>query len=135
MRDFRFGVNLRTPRPAPGLADTARRIEALGFDIATMPDHLEAMVAPVAALAVVAGATERLRIGTMVFNNDFRNPVVLASEAAALDMLECPFVLIGTEDQLVAELLAHRERWGITYFTVFEPFIETFAPVIAALSN
>jgi len=39
------------------------------------------------ALAMAAAATGRLRVGTMVLNNDFRHPVVLAREAATLDLL------------------------------------------------
>jgi probable F420-dependent oxidoreductase len=39
------------------------------------------------ALATAAAATERVRLGTMVLNNDMRNPVQLAWEAATLDRL------------------------------------------------
>jgi probable F420-dependent oxidoreductase len=45
------------------------------------------MLAPLPALAIAAAATRRLRVGTMVLNNDFRHPTVLAREAATLDLL------------------------------------------------
>src|SRR5437870_7122185 len=42
---------------------------------------------PVAALMAAADATTTLRIGSLVFDNDYRHPVVLAKEAATLDVL------------------------------------------------
>ena len=65
----------------------ARRAEALEFDVLTVPDHLPFGLAPFSALATVAASTERLRVGTFVAANDFRHPVVLAKEAATLDLL------------------------------------------------
>ncbi|MFQ5947919.1 MAG: TIGR03621 family F420-dependent LLM class oxidoreductase, partial [Acidimicrobiia bacterium] len=51
-----------------------------------MPDHLGGQLAPVPALVTAAEACD-LRIGVFVFGNDFRHPVVLAKEAATLDLL------------------------------------------------
>jgi probable F420-dependent oxidoreductase len=50
-------------------------------------------------------------------------------------ILEAPYVLIGTVDELVEDLEARRHRWGISYYAVFEPFMEAFAPVIARLAS
>jgi probable F420-dependent oxidoreductase len=67
------------------LAEKAARVEAQGFASITVGDHLHPRaIAPLTACAVVAGATERVRFGPLVLNNDFRHPVVLAREAAAL---------------------------------------------------
>jgi probable F420-dependent oxidoreductase len=52
-----------------------------------MPDHLGDQLAPLPALAAAAAATTRLRLGTWVLANDFRHPVMLAKEAATLDLL------------------------------------------------
>src|SRR5207244_3749295 len=61
-----------------------------------MTDHLCAnQLAPVPALAVVAAATERLRIATVVLNNDLRHPAVLAQELATLDALSGGRLEIG----------------------------------------
>src|SRR5258708_39684755 len=87
MRPFRFGVNMRTIASAAAWADRARTLEALGYSTLCLPDHLAPMLAPLPALAVAAAATRRLRVGTMVLNNDFRHPTVLAREAATLDLL------------------------------------------------
>jgi probable F420-dependent oxidoreductase len=58
-------------------------------------------MAPLLALTAAAQATSRIRLGTSVLDNDFRHPVVLAKEAATLDVLtEGRFELgIGTGSQ------------------------------------
>ena len=65
----------------------ARRVEALGYSIMVMPDTLGRTLAPLPALAAAAMGTSTLRLGTYVLVNDFRNPVLLAREAATLDLL------------------------------------------------
>ena len=52
-----------------------------------MPDHFGDQLAPIAALSTAAAVTETLRVGTLVFANDFRHPAVLAKETATLDLL------------------------------------------------
>jgi len=52
-----------------------------------MPDHITEQLAPVAALTAIADATTTLRVGSFVFDNDYRNPVMLAKEATTLDLL------------------------------------------------
>src|SRR5438094_1279113 len=74
-------------RSAEHWRDAASRAEALGYDTLLMPDHITAQLAPVAALAAAAAATTTLRIGSFVFDNDYRNPVMLAKEATTLDLL------------------------------------------------
>jgi hypothetical protein len=44
-------------------------------------------------------------------------------------------VLIGTVDQLIDDLQARGERWGISYSVIFEPYIEAFAPFVASLAG
>ncbi len=48
-------------------------------------------------------------------------------------VLGLPIVLVGTVEQITAQVLAQRERYGFTYLTVLEPYMEAFAPVMAAL--
>lgn len=52
-----------------------------------MSDHFDSPMSPFPALAVAAAATSTLRVGTIVFGNDFRHPAVLARDAATLDVL------------------------------------------------
>ena len=49
------------------------------------------------------------------------------------DALETPFLLIGTVDEIAAQLRTSRERWGYSYITVHQPYMRTFAPVISRL--
>ena len=51
------------------------------------------------------------------------------------EILEAPFVLIGTVDEMVEALHARRERWGFSYFVTFEQYLETLAPVVARLAG
>ncbi len=60
-----------------------------------IPDHLIDQLGPIPALATAATATERLRIGTFVFNNDLRHPAVLAQDLASLDVLSGGRLEIG----------------------------------------
>jgi probable F420-dependent oxidoreductase len=86
---FRFAAQLGTSPEgtARSWANQARRAEDLGYSALLMPDHFGDQLAPVPALAAVAGATTSLRMGSLVFGNDYRHPVVLAKEAATLDVL------------------------------------------------
>jgi probable F420-dependent oxidoreductase len=65
----------------------ARKAEALGYSTLLVDDHLGNPLAPLPALVAAAEATTRLRIGTFVLANDFRHPVLLAREAASVDLL------------------------------------------------
>ncbi|MCF6473836.1 TIGR03621 family F420-dependent LLM class oxidoreductase [Nonomuraea sp. MG754425] len=88
MRRFRFGAVVREAGSGREWAEKARRLEGAGFDVLLTPDHLVGpRFAPIAALTAAACATTRLRVGTLVFANDFRHPAVLAKEAATLDVL------------------------------------------------
>jgi probable F420-dependent oxidoreductase len=87
LHPFRFGVTVPTVRSGQAWVDHVRRIEQLGYSIVHVPDHFRDQLAPVPALTAAAMATTRLRVGSLVFSNDFRHPVVLAKEAATIDVL------------------------------------------------
>jgi probable F420-dependent oxidoreductase len=87
VRPFRFGVQVAGTGSRDEWVARAYRAEALGYDTWTLADHFGARFAPIPALATAAEATVSLRIGSFVFANDYRHPVVLAQEAATLDVL------------------------------------------------
>ena len=87
MKPFRFGVSVRHAQSRAEWMRKARTIEALGYATLTVPDHLADLVAPMPALISAAEATKTLRVGTYVLNNDLRHPVLVAREAAAVDLL------------------------------------------------
>jgi len=59
----------------------------MGYATLLMPDGLKYTLAPLPALVAAAAATRSLRVGTYVIDNDFRNPVLLAKDAATVDLL------------------------------------------------
>jgi probable F420-dependent oxidoreductase len=87
MKQFRFGVNVGPSCSRLEWTEKARKLEDLGYDALTVPDHLADFLAPFPALVSAAEATKTLRVGTNVLNNDFRHPVLVAREAATVDLL------------------------------------------------
>src|SRR5580698_5953259 len=85
MPPFRFGVQLSKTDSAAAWRDMARKIEGLGYSTLFIPDHFEDQFGPLVALTAAAEATSTLRVGSLVFGNDYRHPVVLAKEIATLD--------------------------------------------------
>ncbi len=95
MHPFRFAVRTTWAPTAEEWISRARRAEELGYSAFLMPDHLIRQLAPSPALAAAAAATTRLRVGVHVFDNDLRNPVLLANEIATLDVLSGGRVELG----------------------------------------
>jgi probable F420-dependent oxidoreductase len=87
VKAFRFGVVAAHARSGEEWVRKAQRIEELGYSTLVMPDGLRYTLSPLPALAAAAAATHTLRVGTYVIDNDYRNPVQLAKEAATLDFL------------------------------------------------
>jgi probable F420-dependent oxidoreductase len=85
-RPLRIGHQLAARFEGDPVA-AAVRAEELGFDIVLVADHVGLGWAPMPTLSAIAGVTRRIRLGTLVLNNDMRNPVQLAWEASSLDRL------------------------------------------------
>ncbi len=92
---FRFGLQRQGALPGMTWADTAKRTEDAGFDTLFTPDHFSEQLAPIAALATAAAVTTDLKVGALVFGNDYRHPVILAKEMATLDVLSNGRVELG----------------------------------------
>jgi probable F420-dependent oxidoreductase len=87
-RPFRFGAVAAYALSHTAWIATARRVEELGYSNLLVPDRTTVgSLAPLTALAVAAQATTKLRIGSYVFCNEYRHPVILAREASTLDLL------------------------------------------------
>ncbi len=106
----RFGVFLPSfvwkddgPERAEGIKDFARHVEDLGFDSVFMTDHLLAaqqfysvsFLEPLVTLALVAGVTDRVKLGTSVMVVPVRNPVMFAKQVATLQFLSQNRVVLG----------------------------------------
>ena len=85
-RKFRFGVSGRGETMAQW-RDFARKAEDLGYSSLDLPDHFTHQFSPLPALVAAGQVTSRLRFATTMLCNDFRHPVMLAKEAATVDVL------------------------------------------------
>ena len=120
-RSLEFGYHLPIWGPAATretLIPLARRVEALGFDSVWASDHVVIPTAiasrypynatgrfplapttnflePLTVLSLVAGVTERLRLGTTVLVVPHRHPVLAAKMLATLDHLAPGRVILG----------------------------------------
>ena len=86
MLPFRFSVLSSTTPTMTAWREHARFAEGDGYSALFVTDHLDNQFGPLVAAAVAAEATTSLHVGTLVLNNDLRNPVVLAKEFATLGL-------------------------------------------------
>lgn len=106
----RFGVFLPSfvwsgdgSERARGILDFAREVENTGFDSIFITDHLFAakqfysvsFLEPLIALSLVAGVTERVKLGTSVMVMPIREPVLLAKQLATMQFLSNNRVVLG----------------------------------------
>ncbi|MEM7029593.1 MAG: TIGR03621 family F420-dependent LLM class oxidoreductase [Chloroflexota bacterium] len=89
---FRFGIISESMTTQEAWVTQAKRAETLGYATFLIRDHFVPdffgdQFAPLIALMAAASATTKLRVGTLVIDNDYRHPVMLAKEAATLDLL------------------------------------------------
>ena len=85
-RKFRFGAQISSAASRKDWLEKIKKTEDLGFTTIAMPDHFGDQLGPVPALMTVA-ENSNLRLGTLVLDNDYKHPVVLAKEAATIDLL------------------------------------------------
>jgi probable F420-dependent oxidoreductase len=83
------------------------------------PPRLDALVQAVVVTESRGDAAERF--------------VADVSGLTPTDVLASPYVLIGAPSEIIDELLAHRERWGITRYTVRADAIDAVSPLIEHL--
>jgi probable F420-dependent oxidoreductase len=134
-RGFRFGVQVSKETTAKGWAELARRTEAAGYEVLTMPDHFTDQLAPVPALMAAASATTTLRVGALVFDNDYKHPVVLAKELATIDLLSDGRLDIGLG---AGWMISDYEEAGMPYDSPkvrIDRFIEGVAVIRGAMAE
>src|ERR1700736_5515355 len=86
-RPFRFGVQVSKASDGKAWRAQARQGEGLGYSSLFIPDHFTDQWGPLVALTVAAEATTSLKVGSLVFDNDYRHPVDLAKEIATLSLV------------------------------------------------
>jgi F420-dependent oxidoreductase-like protein len=98
-------VSLFLPQAALGwetLRERAHAVDALGFDAMWLVDHMWARGMPDldflegwTAIAGLAAATQRLRLGILVTCNSYRNPGMLAKSVATVDHISAGRIELG----------------------------------------
>jgi probable F420-dependent oxidoreductase len=134
VKPFRFGVQISTAGDARSWVEQARRIEGLGYDVVSLPDHFDGQLAPVPALQALLSHTTTLRAGALVFDNDYKHPVVLAKELATMDVLSEGRVEIGLG---AGWMIADYQHLGIPYDSAgvrIDRFLEGLAIIKAAMA-
>ncbi len=106
----RFGVFLPSfiwsedgPERARGIIDFSREAESLGLGSIFITDHLltarrlysVSFLEPLTTLALVAGVTERIKLGTSVMVVPIREPVLFAKQVANLHFLSQGRFVLG----------------------------------------
>src|SRR5262245_46463077 len=86
-RPFRVGVQASSAASRKEWRDIAKEAEDLGYSVLSVADHLDDQFATTPAIMAAADATTTIRLGALVYCNDYHHPVVLAKEAATLDLL------------------------------------------------
>jgi probable F420-dependent oxidoreductase len=76
------------------------------------------------ALTQVVRVTDDRRTAAAGLAEQYRGPVT------AEEILENPFLFVGTVEEMAEQIIRNRDRYGFTYYTVHEPYLDTFAPVI-----
>jgi probable F420-dependent oxidoreductase len=82
---FRFAVQCFT-LPPTRWAEELRELERLGYSSVYFPDHFGTQWDPMTGAMAAAAVTERLKVGTLVCDVDYRHPVVLAKTAATIQL-------------------------------------------------
>jgi probable F420-dependent oxidoreductase len=114
MLPFRFAVHAAVAPTMAAWRDRARRAEELGYSALYVTDHFDTQYGPLVSAAVAAEATTTLHVGTLVLNNDLRNPVVLAKEIASLGLAAEGRIEVGLG---AGWLRSDYEETGIRYDT------------------
>jgi probable F420-dependent oxidoreductase len=134
----KFGVQIRATADGVDLQWFARAVEERGFESLFLPEHTHVPVDqrsihpggeslmdaalkgydPLIGLAIVAGVTERLRLGTGVLLLPQHDPIVLAKQVATLDVLSGGRVILGigagwNREEMVNHGVAPNDRWEI----------------------
>jgi probable F420-dependent oxidoreductase len=143
-----------------GTGDRILRIAAQHADIAAIAGVYQVKGQPPGTfrLATAAEADERISftrehagdrvdkiewhvLVQMVVETDDRRAAVerlraeLGNDMTVDEALETPFLLIGTVDEMAEQVVRNRARYGFSYITVHDPYMEAFAPVIERLRS
>ena len=135
LRPFRFGVQASSAKTRAEWVDLALRTEGQGYSCLTMPDHYDDQMAPVPALMTAANVTTTLRVGALVWDNDYKHPAVLAKELATMDVLSDGRLELGIG---AGWMISDYEQMGIPYDSAkirIDRFVEGIKVIKGAMAQ
>ena len=135
LRPFRFGVQASSAKTRTEWVDLALRTEGQGYSCLTMPDHYDDQMAPVPALMTAANVTTTLRVGALVWDNDYKHPAVLAKELATMDVLSDGRLELGIG---AGWMISDYEQMGIPYDSAkirIDRFVEGIKVIKGAMAQ
>ena len=135
LRPFRFGVQASSAKTRAEWVDLALRTEGQGYSCLTMPDHYDEQMAPVPALMTAANVTTTLRVGALVWDNDYKHPAVLAKELATMDVLSDGRLELGIG---AGWMISDYEQMGIPYDSAkirIDRFVEGIKVIKGAMAQ
>src|SRR5258705_2807518 len=83
---FRFAVQIAN-LPKDSWTERVRAYERLGYSTVFCPDHFGPQWDPTVLLAAAAAVTAKLNVGSLVYDVDYRHPVIHAKGAATIQYL------------------------------------------------
>src|SRR5262245_25195286 len=123
---MRFGIFTSTGGQTwSGVLDLWRHLESTGWDIACLTDHFlpntrereGAMLECLSTLSALAALVPRMRVGTIVLGNTYRNPAVVAKTATQIDIISGGRLLLGLGSGWQQN---EHEAYGIPFYTMRE---------------
>jgi probable F420-dependent oxidoreductase len=123
-----FGLGVRTSFNDERFGDLVDALEALRFDSLWLSERITGDCPdPIVALAVAAGRTRRLKLGTSVMVLPGRNPMLVAKELASLDRLSggrlLPAFGLGAVDPREQQAFGVQRRERAAWFDEALPLI------------
>ncbi|SCE99711.1 probable F420-dependent oxidoreductase, MSMEG_2516 family [Micromonospora coriariae] len=123
-----------------GLSGFGRTLaDGHGHDVRWRAAEIDAQLAAVAAGAAGRDDPPALEalVQRLVVGDGAAAAAVQTAEETGLtvdELLATPFVLIGTADEIVAAVAAHRRRWGVTRYVVRADALDPLAPLLPRLA-
>jgi alkanesulfonate monooxygenase SsuD/methylene tetrahydromethanopterin reductase-like flavin-dependent oxidoreductase (luciferase family) len=139
MTDLKLGINLWSQATDwPPFLGAGRKAEDLGYDHLWTWDHLYAIfgdphqpiVEGYAAIAALAQATSRIRLGLFVGANTFRNPGLVAKSLVTIDHISGGRAMLGIGG---AWFETEHTAFGFDFGTGFGQRLDWLAESVAAI--
>ncbi|MEM0954913.1 MAG: TIGR03621 family F420-dependent LLM class oxidoreductase [Pseudomonadota bacterium] len=144
MRPFRFGLQAFNPPSPQAWRDMLGKVEDLGYATYHLADHFMGpgpvqestahppqLLAAVPAMAMALEYTNSIKVGARVFCMDYRDPIMLAKEAATMDYLSDGRLELGLGAGWIE---AEYKAAGMEFLPIGER-LNKFESVVAAIKT